>query len=274
MERTADRPRIAYDRVGSAGPRVLLIMGFGMRGDVWQPQLEDLGRDHRLAYFDNRGVGESEPGGRTCTIRDMAEDARRVMDAIGWDRAHVVGVSMGGMVAQELALAHPERVQSLALIATHPGGPLHWFPTLEGVRCFLRAQSRDPERRLEALQDLLHPREFTEQHAPGELAERMRRVGRRAPGRTLLAQLSAVLRHDTRARLGEIRSPTLVVRPGKDILVRPHQSDLLVARIPGARMLRLDDAGHGAIFQCRHRINAALREHFAAAEAPVTTTAA
>lgn len=266
MRRTPDRPRIAHRVVGERGPRVLLAMGFGMRGDVWQPQLAGLRRDHQLCHFDNRGVGESESPPRPWTVADMAEDARRVLDAVGWDRAHLVGVSMGGMVAQELALAHPGRIRSLTLIATHAGGLLHCLPTWEGVRCFVRAQSRNPERRIRALQDLLHPRSFIEQCDRDALADRMRRVGNRAPLETLRGQLGAILRHDTRLRLGELAMPTLVVRPGADILVRPAESDRIAARIPHARMLRLDDAGHGAIFQHADRINDALRRHFAQAE--------
>jgi 3-oxoadipate enol-lactonase len=268
MRVTADEPRIAFDVIGSVGPRVLLLMGFGMRGDMWQPQIEALREDHQLCIIDNRGVGGSECPPERWSMADMAEDARRVLDHLGWRRAHVVGVSMGGMIAQELALAHPERVLSLSLIATHAGGPLAWVPTFQGIRCFLRAQTGDPDRRLRALQDLLYPPEFTARYDSKRLAERMRRAGRRAPIASLRSQLRAVIGHDTRSRLHRLRMPALVVRPGADILVRPRACDRLAARIPHARVLRLDDAGHGAIFQSARAINPALREHFRAAEPP------
>lgn len=266
MRVTSDEPRIAFDVIGSDGPRVLLLMGFGMRGDMWQPQIEALHADHQLCIVDNRGVGDSECPPERWSMADMAEDARRVLDTLQWPRAHVVGVSMGGMIAQELALAHPERVLSLALIATHAGGPLTWLPTFQGIRCFLRAQTGNPQRRLRALQDLLYPPDFVARYDSKQLAERMRRAGRRAPIASLRSQLRAVMGHDTRSRLDRLRMPTLVVRPGEDILVRPRACDRLATRIPHARVLRLDEAGHGAIFQCAHTLNPALRQHFEAAE--------
>jgi 3-oxoadipate enol-lactonase len=265
MRTTADSPRIAYDVVGSEGPPVLLLMGFGMRGDMWQPQIEGLGADHRLVYLDNRGVGESECPPGPWRMADLADDARRVLDDVGWERAHVVGVSMGGMIAQELALTHPDRCVSLSLIATHAGGPLRWLPSLQGIRCFLRAQTGKPEHRLRALQDLLYPPHFVAQYDSKQLAHRMRRAGRRAPMTSLRAQLDAVMRHDTRKRLHRLRMPTLVVRPGMDILIKPSACDQLVGCLPHARVLRLDDAGHGAIFQSARAVNDALRRHFAEA---------
>ena len=129
MPFTPTAPRIAYTIHGTSGPPVLLVMGLGMRGVVWRPQVEVLERDHRLLTFDNRGIGESDDAPGPWRIPDMAEDALRVLDAARFSSAHVVGVSMGGMIAQELALRAPRRVRSLTLIVTPPpgaGGP--WGP--------------------------------------------------------------------------------------------------------------------------------------------------
>ena len=240
-------------------------MGLGMRGSVWRPQLDDLARDHRLVYFDNRGIGQSAPMAGHPTVRDFADDALRVADAVGWPRMHVVGVSLGGMIAQELTLGHPERVVSLTLIATHAGGPLGIVPRLRGLLGFARIQLGPKAQRVRLLQELLYTRDFLAVVDKDRLDERMQaQVGQRAHPRTIVAQVGAVLRHDTRTRLRTIAAPTLVVRPGADILVRPLHSDRLAKYIPGARMLSIPDAGHGVTFQSAREVSAAIREHVAA----------
>ena len=121
MRRTATRPRIAYDVHGDSGSNVLMIMGLGMRGDVWAPQITALQQAHRVATFDHRGLGGSESSDTPLwTMKDMARDAARVMDDLGWERAHLVGVSMGGMVAQEVVARRPDLVSRLVLCGTSP----------------------------------------------------------------------------------------------------------------------------------------------------------
>lgn len=267
MRRTATRPRIAYDVHGDSGSNVLLIMGLGMRGDVWAPQVAALQQRHRVATFDHRGVGGSELSPAPLwTMKDMARDAARVMDDLGWERAHLVGVSMGGMVAQELALLHPTRFMSLTLIATQAGGPTGWVPPPDGAVNFARTFAGGGGR-LAALQALLYPPEFVATLDPGKMREQLQvRFGTPAPRSTMLGQISAVMRHDTRSRLPRLRVPTLVVRPGKDRLVDKTRNDDLARLIPGATLVRLDDAGHGVTFQCADALNAMLLSHFAAAE--------
>lgn len=265
---TAGNPSLRWWSAGQRGPRVLLIMGFGMRGDIWRPQIEDLRGDHRVAWFDNRGIGESERGPkRLWTMKDMARDTLRVMDALGWEDAHLVGVSMGGMIAQETALMAESRLRSLSLIVTHEGGRLGWLPTAEGLRRFLEVHFRREDERFEALQRLLYPPEFLATCDPDELRARMEaQVGRRVSKDTFLGQLHAVLRHDTGSRLGQLRLPTLVIKAGRDVLVPPARSDRLRRRIAHARLVEFPEAGHGVTFQCKHELSAALRRHFAQAE--------
>jgi 3-oxoadipate enol-lactonase len=197
----------------------------------------------------------------------MAEDATRILDDLSWNRAHIVGVSMGGMIAQELALRFQDRCQTVTLIATHGGAGIASFPTLQGMRLFLRGLFGGRKARLESLPRLLYPDEFLESMDPSGLRENLDvRLGRPPPLRTVLGQLYAVWRHSTESRVSQIEVPTLLVRPGKDILVRPTQIDRLARRIPHARVLRFDDAGHGVTFQKAAMLNAALREHFACAD--------
>ncbi|MCA9535939.1 MAG: alpha/beta fold hydrolase [Myxococcales bacterium] len=267
MRRTATRPRIAYDTHGDSGSNVLLIMGLGMRGEVWAPQVAALAKQHCVATYDHRGVGASEPSPTALwTMKDMARDAARVMDDLGWERAHLVGVSMGGMVAQELALLHPTRFMSLTLIATQAGGPTGWTPPPDGLVNFLRSFAGGGGR-LAALQQLLYPPEFVASMDAEKMQQQLAlRFGKPAPRATIVGQVSAVMRHDTRSRLVRLRLPCLVVRPGKDRLVHPSRSEDLARLIPGAELVSLDDAGHGVTFQCAEALNALLLSHFAMAE--------
>jgi pimeloyl-ACP methyl ester carboxylesterase len=255
---------LAYGTFGQEGPPVLFIMGFGMRGAVWGPQVDELRADHRCCHYDHLGVGESDRGPFLRTISAMADDAVRIMDDLRWDQSHVVGVSMGGMIAQEIALRSADRCRSLTLIATHDGAPIASLPTLKGMGLFLKGLFGGRKVRLDSLPRLLYPPEFLESiGTEGMRAHLSVRLDRPPALRTVLGQLHAVSRHSTGSRLSQIEAPTLLVRPGKDILIRPTQTDRLAARIPNSRVLRFDDAGHGVTFQKAAELNAALREHFA-----------
>src|SRR5687768_4749782 len=113
--------KLSYCIAGN-GPPVLMIQGAGMHGDGWLPQIEGLADQYRCLRFDNRGMGKSQPFGAAITIEQMAEDARVIMDAEGWQSAHVAGHSMGGLIALHLALSEPKRVRSLALLCTFARG--------------------------------------------------------------------------------------------------------------------------------------------------------
>jgi pimeloyl-ACP methyl ester carboxylesterase len=268
---TQGEPGIYFETHGAVGPKVLLVMGLGMRGALWRPQIDDLAKDHQLATYDHRGIGKSGVPARPFTMREMAFDALRVAGALGWERFHLVGVSMGGMVSQEVAIRAAERIASLTLIATHPGGPTGMVPTAMGFRAFASALLGPAAGRVAAFERLLYPDAWLASVDRDALAKRVgAQLGDPAPRRTVLMQLGAVARFDSRARLGEITAPTLVVRPGLDVLVRPTHSDALSRGIPGARLLAYDDAGHGVAFQHAAPLSRAIREHVAAIEpAPI-----
>jgi 3-oxoadipate enol-lactonase len=260
--------RAWYDVVGNDGPPVLLIMGFGMPGRVWAPQVRGLSKGHRVAYYDNRGVGGSElKPGPAYTVKDLAKDAVGILDAASFEDAHVVGVSMGGMIAQELALNHRKRVRSLALIATHAGGPgPHALPTTRGLRLFLKANTSKGLDRLKALRAMLFPPQIQPRiEADVELVrESAESLGKPADKGTMLKQLLAIARHDTNARLHQLDGlPTLIVKPALDVLVPPENSDRLHRLIPGSMMLSFSDAGHGVTTQSPLELNAHLATHFA-----------
>lgn len=260
---TGTQPRLAYRVFGDHGAPVLFAMGYGMPGGVWGPQVDELRKDHRCCHYDHLGVGGSERGPLFPTMRSMAGDALRIMDDLSWDRAHIVGVSMGGMIAQEIALWSPDRCRTLTLIATHGGAPAASLPTLEGTWLFLHGLFGGQQARVRSLPRLLYPDEYLKEIDRAAFDAHMgERLGKPASLRTVIGQLLAVWRHRTESRLAQIELPTLLVRPGKDILIRPKQTDRLAKRIPHAEVLRFDDAGHGVTFQKAAQLNAALRQHF------------
>jgi len=266
MGKTQGTPGIYFETHGTSGPKLLLIMGFGMRGSLWKPQLDELSRDHQVAIFDNRGIGRSDLPAAPFTMREMAFDALRVVGELGWERFHLAGVSMGGMVAQEVAIRAAERIASLTLIATHCGGPTGFIPTIAGARAFTAALAGSPTQRPAALERLLYPDAYLATVDRAALALRVAaQVVDPAPFRSLLMQLGAVARFDCRSRLGDISAPTLVVKPSLDVLVRPSHADALVQGIPNARLLAYDDAGHGIAFQHAVSLSNAIREHVARA---------
>jgi aminoacrylate hydrolase len=272
---TEGEPCIRYWTAGRQGPRVLLVMGLSMRGEMWKPQIEALSATHQVAWFDHRGLGASERGPkRVWSMLDMADDALSVMDALGWQTVHLVGVSMGGMVAQEMAIAHQERCESLSLLVTHAGGAMRRkMPPLAGIRAFAVANFKGSERRVEALRLLLYPEDYLARVDPELIRERMAmQVGQPVPMGTILAQLAAVLGHDTTQRLDRLTLPTLIVGAGLDVLVQPASSKRLKDAIPHAQLMMLPCAGHGVIFQEARAVNAALQAHILTATAAVESS--
>lgn len=262
-----DDIRLAYDVRGDVGGPVLLIMGYGVPGRAWVHQIPALSAHHQVIWYDHRGCGATRADPGAYTMHLLADDARRLLDHLGFEHAHVVGVSMGGMVAQHLALEHPGRVLTLTLIATHAGGRAQArLPPARGLVRFLQANTGwTREKRLRHLERLLFPDAFLASCDRKWLeAVLLRDFGEEIPLRYRLSQMAAVMRHDTRDRLHLLgRFPTLVVRPDLDILVDPRESDRLARLIPGARLVSFPDAGHGVIRQCHAALNQLLLEHFA-----------
>ena len=271
MPLTPGEPRIHYTEHGTSGTPVLLVMGFGMSGAAWEPQVGTLAKHHRVATFDNRGIGQSESSRALWTVADMADDSLRVLEALGWERAHLVGVSMGGLIARQLATSQPHRWDSLTLIAAHAGGLHRMVPHPATLKRFADAQAGDPRDRVRALKRLLFPPAWlADNDGPALDARLANRVGTVAPRKTLVSQFHAVVRHGPVRGLSRIRQPTLVVKPCADELVPPHNSDRLAERIPDARLVEFPDGGHGVTFQHADALNARLLEHFARVDATRT----
>ncbi|MCB9786578.1 MAG: alpha/beta fold hydrolase [Deltaproteobacteria bacterium] len=263
-----DDARIYYETHGEGGSPVLLIMGFAVPSTLWAAQVPALSERHRVVTFDNRGAGKSEAPVGLYTMRGFAEDAIRLLDHLGLERAHVTGVSMGGMIAQELALRHRDRVRSLCLVATHAGGLRSAVPPLRGLSLFARSHLGDRRDRIRHLRRLLYTDSFLASQDGPRLERDLREaLGETPPGGHRAAQLGAILRHRTGTRLGALAGlPTLIVKPADDILVAPRHSDRLHRLIPGSRLLEIADAGHGVLGQHAERLNEALLTHYARAD--------
>jgi 3-oxoadipate enol-lactonase len=255
LRATNGEVELAYELVGT-GPPVLLIQGLGYGGRGWGPALELLAEDFTVAAFDNRGFGASDVPPGPYTTQELAEDARAVLDAAGFGRAHVVAASLGGMAAQELALAHPQRVDRLVLACTTPGARGYAMPS-RTTSLMLDAPTLPPDVAL---------RRFVE-NALGdgsspELVERI--VAYRTANPPDLggwqSQAAAGATHDALARLGRIEAPTLVVHGTNDAVVDPRNADLLAEHIPDARVELLPGCGHLPFWEEPERFAALVKE--------------
>jgi 3-oxoadipate enol-lactonase len=228
-----------------AGEPLLLIMGFGGDHTAWAFQIAALATRYRVIAFDNRGVGQTDVPDQPYTTRLMALDALGLMDALEVDGAHVIGISMGGMIAQELALKRPERVRSLHLGCTLARPDPYLLALNAAWREMRIAMGREATLRTLALW-LFSPTTFAERP---ELLETLLQTSLANPHpQTLtgfLRQGEAVAAHDTLERLATIRCPTLVSVAEDDILVPPRFSRALASRILGAELQVIPAAGHG-----------------------------
>ena len=257
--------RLSY-RVRGEGPSVLFIQGVGVHGDGWNPQVDGLRRRFRCLTFDNRGMGLSQPVGRPLSIPQMAADALAIMDAEGWPAAHVVGHSLGGLIAQHLALVARERVLSLALLCTICRGKDAAIPSPRMMWLGLRSNVGTLRMRRHAFLQIVMPPEALLRADRDALAEQL------APlfGHDLavqppiaMKQLSAMARYDATPRLGELAGlRTLVVSAAHDPIARPEFGRRLAESIPGARFLLIPDASHGVPIQQAERVNELLAAHF------------
>ncbi|MGI8942060.1 MAG: alpha/beta fold hydrolase [Actinomycetota bacterium] len=258
---------------GSAGPQAVLgIMGFGLDQRFWASQIPVVTETHEFITFDNRGIGRSAPAGDGAplisTIADMADDTSRLLDHLAIESCVVYGISMGGAVAQHLALEHPERVSALILAAT-------WARPIE----FMRRQHTLARALIEAggpalLVESSLVRMFTPAffEVGAEVLDQMVRAFMAETGpdlpstEVLLAQMDAVDKHDVLGRLEEINVPTLVIGARNDMMVPYFGAEEIAAAIPGAELVTLD-TGHGCMIEEMPAYNAALQAFLAAHKA-------
>jgi pimeloyl-ACP methyl ester carboxylesterase len=249
------------ERSGS-GPPLLAIMGMSGTYSHWSEDfLEPLRRDFEVIVYDHRGVGASSRLTGPITIAEMAKDAAGLLSALEIDSAHVLGISMGGMIAQELALADPARLRTLTLGCTYCGGPGSALMPRESLRRLAEVRAAgDRERAIRASWELNVSAGFA---ADEQSWERFREIGlRRSVALAVIAEQGrAIYAHDTSARLSEIAAPTLVLHGAADQILPVQNGPLLAERIPGARLELFDEVGHLFFWEIPERSAELLRAH-------------
>lgn len=233
--------RIYWEEEG-AGAAALLINGLGYPGAMWYRLLPYLTDRYRTICVDNRGVGATGVVPGPYSIEMMADDAVAVLDDAGVDVAHVIGASMGGFIAQEVVLRHPERVRSLVLGCTNTNGPGAVPPPPDALEMLTTRTSLTPREAAELARPFVYAPDTDDARVEEDIAVRMRQPTS-PEGYTL--QLQAVIAHPgTDDRLAQIQVPTLVLQGTIDRLVSPENAAILGAGIPHARVEMLDGASH------------------------------
>jgi pimeloyl-ACP methyl ester carboxylesterase len=254
-----------YYEVHGEGEPLLCIHGLSASTLGWLPQIPVWSQAYRTVVFDNRDVGQSSRASGEYEIADMAADALALADTLGLDSFHLLGLSMGGAIAQQLTLMVPERVRTLTLCVTFGGGGA-WGRT-QGRQWSKRVHAMSHEDRVDELMLLCFSEAFYEN---AEMVAFVRQALLAAPEQetdALVRQLLATTRHEVRDRLGTLDLPVHVIGAAYDVLVPVWKSRELARLIPGARLTVLDDAAHGANLEFAERFNAAVLD-FLAAGAP------
>jgi pimeloyl-ACP methyl ester carboxylesterase len=236
---------LSYSVSGSGQSTVLLVMGLGGRAADWGTAFpEILERRHRVVRFDNRGTGASSKPKAHWSLDDMARDAVSVLDAVGAERAHVVGISMGGMISQLLALDHAARVERLVLMSTHPGGPNVVYPSAEVAGVFSTDPGTPVDVMMRRAMRLISAPGFADAH-PEVIDELVRlAVLQPTPWRAFMAQLQAIIESDRSSRLSSVTAPTLIVHGDCDPLIPYPNGEALAKLIPASTFVTLEGCGH------------------------------
>jgi 3-oxoadipate enol-lactonase len=255
-----DGVRLAYDDRGDGDP-ILFVQGLGYDRNGFGPLPGLLANDFRVITFDNRGVGDSDVPEGPYAVPQMAVDALAVLDAAGIESTHVLGVSLGGFIAQELALSYPERVRKLVLVSTAAGTQPPCYPMPErGLEAFARFQTMDREAGFRLMVE-----NSLGDHGVRERPELVEEIYayRLERGPTLAgwqAQAIAGATFDAYERISAIAAPTLVVQAQGDFVVDERNADILVERIPDARLHLIEDRGHLVVWEEGETLAPVVRE--------------
>jgi len=261
--------KIYYEVVGK-GPPLVLIEGLGYAMWMWTMQLEDLSRSFTLIVFDNRGVGKSDKPSYPYTMDIFAEDLRAVLDTSGVEKAHVLGVSMGGMIAQYFALKYPSRIKSLILVATHHGGKDIVPPPMETIQAMFGPSPPDVKSERDLYRYKMRYAFSAKWYSENrETLERLieLRLAEPQPSEAYLNQASAVLSFNLSEEVSRIRAPTLIIHGDEDLVVPVGNAYKLHEKIPGSTLIIFRGAGHLVNIERASEFNETVRIFIEAVEA-------
>ena len=250
-----------YERAG-AGEPLLLIQGMSANHKAWgRPFSSLLEQSFEVISFDNRGIGLSRPVTEAFSIAEMAADTADLLDALEVESAHVLGISMGGMIAQELALAQPEKLRSLTLGCTYCGGEGSQLMDPADFQGLVEAMgSGDAQRVFRAMYELnLSPGFRAEESRYADFTAMAEALP--APRETIGLQVQAIAAHDTRDRLPGLSTPTLVIHGTVDRVLGYPNGPLIASQIPGARLETLEEVGHMFWWERPERSADLVRQH-------------
>lgn len=251
-----------YYEIHGAGDPLVLIMGLRRNAEWWYRQIPGLSRHFRLLVFDNRGAGRSDKPETDYSIRMFADDTARLMDVLGMERAHILGVSMGGYIAQELAINHPEKIDRLIIGCSGCGGERAVLMSAERMERFMANKGLTPEQILRKDMDIFFSDAFVRDNP--RFIEDFVEISMRhyQPAHAFFRQWDACQRHDTADRLGIIRAPTLLMTGDDDPLVPPENSRILKELIPHASLVTFPGRRHCFFIEVADEFNRRAMDFF------------
>lgn len=248
---------------GDQGPAVLLIAGLGDPLEAWTFQLEHFAATHRVAAFDNRGVGRTIPTAGALSVAAMADDAVEVLDTVGHDTAHVIGFSGGSVIAQELALRHADRVESITLVGTW-ARPDRMFAAMADAWRWMARLAPSARAFYEAFFAWVYTARAHDTGFVDAVVEEALAFPHPQSVDAFLAQLDAFVAHDALDRLPDIDVPTLVVAGGLDLICPPRLGRTVAAAIPGARFELFPEEAHQPFQESPESFHRVVEEFWAA----------
>ncbi|MBS7250586.1 MAG: alpha/beta hydrolase [Candidatus Freyarchaeota archaeon] len=239
-----------YYEIHGKGFPLVMITGLSANKDWWPDYfIQQFSKRFKLLLFDNRGAGRTDAPKIDYTIRMFADDTIGLMDALEIEEAHMIGVSMGGMIAQELAISYPDRVKKLVLCSTTPGGQKSIPTPPETVQKIMQSEGLTDEQIARRTIPLLFTEEFIKNN-PDVVEKTVNRMLIAPISRdAFMRQIKAIMQFDAYDRLPKINKPTLVMAGKEDVLIPYQNSEILAQRIPRAKLVLYDKVGHGMITQ-------------------------
>jgi pimeloyl-ACP methyl ester carboxylesterase len=233
-----------YYEVHGKGEPLVFINGFAGSTTSWSRQIPVFSGEYRLVALDNRGAGRSDAPDTPYTMEMLADDLAGLLDAIGIDSAHILGASMGGMIAQQFVLHHPGRVRSLILLCTSCGGPHSVVATDPEIIAAFQPSELPPKELLRKNLPLMISHEYIDKNTDliTEIIDKFMEYP--APPHGQIRQTQALIAHDTYDKLPEIKAPTLVIQGDADKIIPVENARILASRIPGAELAILKNMGH------------------------------